>query len=261
MPTFVFLAALSFARDALAAPSNFVLGDFKIVVHEGPSTGAVGPLLQVLRAGGGTPVLSSLSGGAPFLQLSAGAFSAAEDEGNFAVVDEPLPLTDVQTVATASQPTARAVVVTGALTGGDVEKPTTFGSYAFTLRLCDAPAETCEPGTLAFSAKLSLATAVADPARLVLVWGSPESDSAFGFGEQYTHLDMKGRRVPVLVSEQGVGRGLQPVTGALGGAGGSWHTTYAPLPYFMRCGSLSQSLLHEVRVTQSVSRASQFSSH
>ena len=147
---------------------------------------------------------------------------AAEDEGNFAVVDEPLPLTDVQTVATASQPTARAVVVTGALTGGDVEKPTTFGSYAFTLRLCDAPAETCEPGTLAFSAKLSLATAVADPARLVLVWGSPESDSAFGFGEQYTHLDMKGRRVPVLVSEQGVGRGLQPVTDALGGAGGSW---------------------------------------
>jgi hypothetical protein len=34
----------------------------------------------------------------------------------------------------------------------------------------------------------------------------------YGLGTQYTYLDMKGRRLPVWVSEQGVGRGLQPLT-------------------------------------------------
>ena len=38
------------------------------------------------------------------------------------------------------------------------------------------------------------------------------SEAFFGVGHQYTHLDLRGFRVPVLSTEKGVGRGLQPLT-------------------------------------------------
>jgi len=48
----------------------------------------------------------------------------------------------------------------------------------------------------------------------------------FGFGESFSHFNLKGRRVPILVSEQGVGRGEQPITAVLNrqtpGVGGYW---------------------------------------
>ena len=47
---------------------------------------------------------------------------------------------------------------------------------------------------------------------------------------------MKGRRLPIFCTEQGVGRGEQPVTlGAdlTAGSGGSWYTTYAGVPQYI----------------------------
>lgn len=48
---------------------------------------------------------------------------------------------------------------------------------------------------------------------------------------------MKGRRVPILVAEQGIGRGAQPLTTFLNffadRAGGDWSTTYAPKPMYI----------------------------
>jgi len=42
--------------------------------------------------------------------------------------------------------------------------------------------------------------------------------------------------VPVLTSEQGIGRGLEPLTALLNAAaksGGSWHTTYSAIPHYV----------------------------
>lgn len=80
---------------------------------------------------------------------------------------------------------------------------------------------------------------LADPSfnRLFLTYASDRDEHFWGFGEQFTYLDLKGRRVPIWVSEQGVGRGEQPIT--LGadltnnGAGGKWYTTYAPMPHYL----------------------------
>jgi hypothetical protein len=73
--------------------------------------------------------------------------------------------------------------------------------------------------------------------RLIVRFVSPEDEGIYGLGHQYTLLNMKGWRVPIVVSEQGVGRGLQPLTDTLnngtGGSGGSWHTTYAPKPIYV----------------------------
>ncbi|KAL2619917.1 hypothetical protein R1flu_000122 [Riccia fluitans] len=73
--------------------------------------------------------------------------------------------------------------------------------------------------------------------RIQLTYSSNKGERFFGFGEQFSHFDMKGRRIPIFVQEQGIGRGDQPITAlanmASNRSGGSWHTTYAPVPYYM----------------------------
>jgi alpha-glucosidase len=70
-----------------------------------------------------------------------------------------------------------------------------------------------------------------------LTYASTKEEHFFGFGEQFTNFDMKGKRVPIWLSEQGVGRGEEPITTAAnitnGGAGGSEFTSYAPMPFFI----------------------------
>lgn len=48
--------------------------------------------------------------------------------------------------------------------------------------------------------------------QLHLLYGCGEGEGFYGFGAQYSHLNMKGKVLPLFLSEQGVGRGLQPVT-------------------------------------------------
>ena len=72
--------------------------------------------------------------------------------------------------------------------------------------------------------------------RIYLVWESDQSERFFGFGEQFSYFDLKGRRLPIFVMEQGIGRGDQPITAGANltaGAGGDWHTTYAGVPHFI----------------------------
>ncbi|HMY10305.1 MAG TPA: alpha-glucosidase [Turneriella sp.] len=72
--------------------------------------------------------------------------------------------------------------------------------------------------------------------RLLFSFMAEEGERVFGGGEQFTHLDLRGRRIPMLSEEQGIGRGAQPITiGAnlTAGAGGRDVTTYAPVPFFM----------------------------
>ncbi len=44
------------------------------------------------------------------------------------------------------------------------------------------------------------------------VFDSPASEKIYGFGLQYTETNFKGKRVHIMTSEGGVGRGLQPLT-------------------------------------------------
>ena len=48
--------------------------------------------------------------------------------------------------------------------------------------------------------------------QLRLVYGCEEDEQMYGFGAQYSKFNVKGQRLPVFLSEQGVGRGLQPLT-------------------------------------------------
>ena len=57
----------------------------------------------------------------------------------------------------------------------------------------------------------------------------------FGGGEQFSHVELTGKKVPFLVEENGIGRGDQPATKTanLVGVGGHEWTTYCPIPLIL----------------------------
>uniref|UniRef100_A0A0G4GBX8 Glycoside hydrolase family 31 TIM barrel domain-containing protein n=1 Tax=Chromera velia CCMP2878 TaxID=1169474 RepID=A0A0G4GBX8_9ALVE len=64
-----------------------------------------------------------------------------------------------------------------------------------------------------------------------------EKDVVVGCGTQYSHFDLRGLRVPILSSEQGVGRGLQPLSFLLNHndparPSGNPHSTSSAVPFF-----------------------------
>jgi alpha-glucosidase len=83
--------------------------------------------------------------------------------------------------------------------------------------------------------------------RCFLLFHAEPDERFFGFGAQFTFFDLRGRSVPVFVSEQGIGRGVQPLTwimDLIAGSGGSWHSTYAPVPHFVSSHVRSLALLN-----------------
>lgn len=66
-----------------------------------------------------------------------------------------------------------------------------------------------------------------------------EAQRYFGGGEQFSHVELTGKKVPFLVEENGIGRGDQPATRTanLVGAGGHQWTTYCPIPLVLTTGN------------------------
>ncbi len=100
--------------------------------------------------------------------------------------------------------------------------------------------------------RFTLSLAGYDEVRLRFFAGGQES--FYGFGEQFSHLDMRGRRFRLCVSEQGIGRGAQPLSTLVNlvspGAAGDAFTTYAPMPVFVssenRAFCFDQSTIYHV---------------
>jgi sulfoquinovosidase len=72
---------------------------------------------------------------------------------------------------------------------------------------------------------------------LALVTGRSEGAGVHGFGAQFTDFDLSGRVLPIIVREQGVGRGQQPLTFLADvtnrSAGGTPEMTYAAWSSFV----------------------------
>ena len=93
------------------------------------------------------------------------------------------------------------------------------GAVTFQLTFQDTivsvPVRSSEEQTTFHHLRFNL-TLIDDPARkynqLRLVYGCERDEQLYGFGAQYSKFNMKGSRLPVFLSEQGVGRGLQPIT-------------------------------------------------
>lgn len=73
--------------------------------------------------------------------------------------------------------------------------------------------------------------------RTFLVYSSEPEEAFFGFGEQFTHINLKGKKVPIFAQEQGHLRGLMPFTFFVNrispGAAGAWFSTYTAIPQYV----------------------------
>ena len=73
--------------------------------------------------------------------------------------------------------------------------------------------------------------------QLEFVYAMDADERVYGLGEQFSSYDHRGRRVPIITGEQGIGRGRQPMSFALNsafpGSAGSWHTTYSAIPHYV----------------------------
>ncbi|MFI7580042.1 alpha-glucosidase [Kocuria kalidii] len=103
------------------------------------------------------------------------------------------------------------------------------------------------PRRLRFRVRLA-STAQVEANRIFLRYASDATEAFWGFGAQMTHLDQKGRLLPVLVQEQGVGRGLPVVTQLVSllygpRTAGNWATTSISVPQYLT--SHNRSLLLE----------------
>ena len=154
-------------------------------------------------------------------------------EGSFDVRDNILKRCDHQSV-TAIKRRGTALVFRGALSGPDCKS-----DYELTF-------EALSEDQLRFRVELK-GQETNGLNRAYLTYTSDKNEHFFGFGEQLTYLDQKGRVVPILVQEHGVGRGLPIVTQIMNleadGGGGNPGTTEAPAPHYLT--SLRRSLFLE----------------
>ncbi|KAJ3172829.1 hypothetical protein HK101_011093 [Irineochytrium annulatum] len=148
----------------------------------------------------------------------------------FKIIDHDFYLTSSQTIDSFSSDTTSAREPTAVLRG---TIPTTYAKHAIPYSMTfESPSE----NQLRFTVTLS------DPegmfTKVFLTLASEKDERIFGFGEQLTHFDLKGHKVPIMVREDGVGRGLEPVTTVTNtifgpNAGGDAVSAYKPVPHLM----------------------------
>ncbi|MCX5741846.1 MAG: alpha-glucosidase [Proteobacteria bacterium] len=215
-------AANCFADRADALPvvtraDAHAVGAFRIAIR--PDAG-----LDVRHASAPSRSLFASASGAPWTAAQA-ELTATDRQGSFQV--------DEAVHAACTMPTLGDVHGDGgtlALRGAFADASAACANLTWEVQLCEP-----RPGHLAFRITTS------DPAfsQLTLRVASSASERIFGMGEQFAHdtLDLKGRVIPVLAQEGGVGRGHTPISPAVNlaspGSAGSEESTYDAVPHYL----------------------------
>lgn len=158
--------------------------------------------------------------GAAFVAAASGNSDVKESRGFFTARDQRGPWTPVQHLDTV-ECNDDCVVLRGRLVGADVV------SWTATFTALD---------DLQLHLAVVLTGGLPGEPRMLLRFASEPNERFFGFGEQFTHVDLKGRHLTILSQEPGIGRGVQPLTWVMNtffGAGGSDTQSNAPMPHFL----------------------------
>ncbi|MEE2752168.1 MAG: alpha-glucosidase [Myxococcota bacterium] len=195
-------------------------GCFQVGWH----AGAAGEGRLVLKAS--ERVLWESVPGEAFLAVSQGDPEVTESRGFFDIQDEKTSFTAHQTLDEISAD-AGVVVLSGSLEG-DL-------SIRWRMSL-----EALDDEQLQMT--ITVDEEIGEHPRLRLRYACGADERFFGFGEQFTHLNLKGRQLDILSQEPGIGRGVQPLTWMMNtffGAGGDDTRSNAPVPHYVtsRCRS------------------------
>ncbi len=99
--------------------------------------------------------------------------------------------------------------------------------------------DVCEVTDVKLTMKIDIESDLMGQHQVILRQQSTEDEKVFGLGEQFPHqtLNLKGRSIPVLAEEGGVGRGHPEVTPLINqfsnGSGGDENSTYFAMPFYM----------------------------
>jgi alpha-glucosidase len=204
----------SLVEMAPDAGGSYRVGEFEVELRPGGS----GTYLSVAHGSRPERALWSSIPGESFVAAGRGEEDVRQSRGHFFIQDEVTGLRPDQTIDRVEK-WGDSLTVGGRLLGGGGET-----GYSLTF----SPAG---------DSRLRFEVETEEPYdRVYLTYASAPEERFFGFGTQYTHLDMKGRRVPIFIQEQGIGRGAQPITLAAdwrADAGGSPYTSYASVPHYM----------------------------
>lgn len=251
---FVAIVLLGLGLGAILRPENYLLRGKLSVLQSGAPDGIsqVGEYqVEWSNENGGKLTISNPArkvlwetiAGQPFVGAARGGEQVEEHRGMFFFTENlQVACPDQRVELILDNPEEQSVTLSGYLDCNNGE------SVIYHLYI--APNE--QPGSLALRLWLQDPQTRQPSAkfnRIYLTYASNAGEHFFGFGEQFTYIDMKGKKVPIWVSEQGVGRGEEPITTGAnltnGGAGGNAFTTYLPIPFYMTNQMNSLLLLNE----------------
>lgn len=179
--------------------------------------------LQITHRNNPDKILWASMPGISFLSAAQGQASVSEARGSFFVTDQLQTICPDQTIQAITPDAAQTELrLTGVL---HCRRSQPDLPYTITLAAAS-------PNQLAFE----LALGDARYNRTFFSYASQSDEHFFGFGEQFSYFDFKGKRLPIFISEQGVGRGAQPITAGAdlqAKSGGRWYNTYAAAPHYI----------------------------